>query len=215
MLCILKEEMRRNGKGLWDMFMYVYCNEWKKYSWVPSHKIKSHSIKDGMYFRQIGIYEFEKFEDFYSQFRWKARNSELSPYLKGNYKGKRHEAHKIVVWNIVGERISHPLCIDHKDGDVFNNHPSNLEVVFLFENQERSKAFKGGVHPTLNRKRWRAYFQNKYISTHDTREEALQARQKAISNYLDLHKPQCLKKIEYNLLIDDYVRKQKEYEKDN
>ena len=190
--------------------MFVYCSKWQKYAWKPAEEILSGKIQDGMYFRKLSIWEFPNFQDFWNQFTWEKRDFEMSPYYRATHKLGRFEAHKIIGIELFGKKVVYPLCIDHDNSDIYNNHPSNLQVIFSFENQEKGKNFKGGVYETPGG-RFKSYFRGKYLGTRDTWMQAKNLREDAIQKYLRQNSRECNRKDEYNKIIEMYLKKEKLY----
>lgn len=210
MLCILKREPKYNSKGVKLDYMFVYCSIWQKYAWKKAEDIISGKFIDGERFEKLGIWDLPTWEDFWNQFQWKKRDFEGSPYYRANYKGKKTEAHKVIGQELFGKKVVYPLCVDHENGDLFQNHPTNLQVIFHFENQEKGKNFKGGVYK-LPSGRYKTYFRGKYLGTRDTWMEAKAVREKAIQLYLAQHPVECNMKEEYNRIIEEYLRRIKKH----
>lgn len=60
----------------------------------------------------------------------------MKDYKKCNYNGKRIYAHRAIAMATLGMVLGGDMIVHHKDGNKFNNDPSNLVVM---TNAEHSK----------------------------------------------------------------------------
>lgn len=136
--------------------------------------------------------------------RWKVRSaqrvhvgdvagkSKNSEYRKVRVNGKLILVHRII-WEMQCGEIPEGMCIDHIDGDTFNNKISNLRLVTHQENhknqKKRSNNKSGYLGVTWNKqhKKWQASIRVnrkvKYIGFFNDIEEAARARKSADIEY--------------------------------
>ena len=188
---------------------YVYCNQYHRYKWVEKTKFLKNPPKNGRQFPWRSLKECSDFEDFIRQFPiQKKLSGGIYPQIGLN--GRHLLIHKFIVESIIGHELEKDFSIDHIDNNPLNYSLENLEVVFHWENVERSSKYKEGCFKHSQNNSYAATFKGEYLGWYKTREEALRARQEAINNFLDENKELCNKKMLYNLKIQDFVRAQKQ-----
>ena len=101
--------------------------------------------------------------DFLNQHSWSVTNS---GYVHASINGKKILLHRFLVNAPKG------LTVNHIDHNPLNNVRSNLEICTHRENTLRRKVIGKGAYFEKRSGRWYVNFQNKYIGTYDTEEEA-------------------------------------------
>ena len=106
-------------------------------------------------------------------------------YLVANIQGKVTKLHRFILQAKNGE------IVDHIDGNPANNSRNNLRICTLSENAKNSKSKSLGIRKRKNK--WVARivvnYNELYLGTYDTQEEALAARQKAEIKYYGIFAP--------------------------
>lgn len=98
-------------------------------------------------------------------------NKDTSGYLRGMFRRKHYQAHRVVFYLVYGYM---PQAVDHIDGNINNNTPINLRAVSLSENQH-NRIVRGYSYCKQTGK-WRASIRvgghSKTLGRFDTEQQA-------------------------------------------
>ncbi|ANT45393.2 HNH homing endonuclease [Pectobacterium phage PP90] len=110
-------------------------------------------------------------------------------YYGGKFKRKTYSAHRVVFFLTHGYW---PACVDHVDGNILNNEPTNLRAATLSENQHNMLV--RGYRRTPNGKyeaRIKLNGKRHYLGAYETADAAHQAYLSAKRHYHPTAPPRC------------------------
>lgn len=108
----------------------------------------------------------------------------------GNHVYTTVNAQTILLHRVIAKQIDPNIQVHHMDNNGLNNQKSNFEIMTKKEHdallsqiaQSNSKSGNVGVYFDKSRNRWRAQIRKKVLGSFRTKEEAIQAREKASCN---------------------------------
>ncbi len=111
------------------------------------------------------------------RFAWKCqRNRYVTRTIYANGEYKHETMHRVIMERVAGRPLLNSECIDHIDGDGFNNRRSNLRIASQSQNMANSRLSKAnrsgfkGVYRYGHK--WRACLSGKNLGSFLTPEEA-------------------------------------------
>lgn len=122
MLCLLKTERRRRSTtGDLRLMGFYYCNVYHRYGWLLKYDVDKGKATTGRNFNKVPLKECDSLKQFLDQYKFKD--------FAAKYQGKYRNRAEIIVMEIIGEELPRGLIIDHLNGSIHNDVPSNLEIV--------------------------------------------------------------------------------------
>jgi hypothetical protein len=136
-------------------------------------------------------------------------------YFRVNFTGCVKKIHKLVAQAFIPNPQNN-ICIDHIDNDKLNNNVNNLRWCSQQQNcKNRSLASNNtsghmGIRFLHQKNKWQARISNNGVDKHlgyfETKEEAIEARLKAVEKYFGEYANKCEKELILNIKLPKHTK---------